>query len=187
MISLAQLQEELAAYLLAAVRDDADPAVASVAPTSGRSPAEQLALYRTLVRSQHGDALRETYPACCELVGRPYFQQLSSLYFASHPISQPDLGEYGQHLPQFLEEVVAERPEAAALHYLPDLARLEWAWDRANHQQAATTLHLAEPVHLLWDAILEERDPPAFLGDGAVVVEIWRQDDQRKIRVVPQP
>ncbi len=86
-----------------------------------------LAAYQGSVMGKLTRALEEIYPVCCRLVGPEFFAAMSRVYVRQHPSRSPDLGDYGSQLPSFLEQF----EPAAALPYLPDVARLEWSWHRA--------------------------------------------------------
>lgn len=205
---LARVQTGLAQYLLAEKRRDNDPFLEWIVPRPGRSAVEQLALYRQLVRANHTQALRDTYPCCHALVGDAYFKQLGALYFARYPTPAADLNRYGGAFAAMLTALEEERDEIAVLPFLADLARLEWAWQQLNGQaeparldmvalaeipaerHAALRLHpnptlvrleLGYAVHGLWDALLqgEQADAPAH---EPVLLLLWRHAGQRWVR-----
>ena len=205
---LARLQAGLARYLLAEKRRDNDPSLQWVVPRPGREPAEQLGVYRQLVRANHTQALRDTYPCCRALVGEAYFKQLGALYFARHPTADADLNRYGGAFAAMATALAQERDEIAALPFLADLARLEWAWQQLNGQADPALLDMAalaevpaerhaelccEPnptlvrlelgyaVHDLWDALLQggEAEAPAR---EPVFLLLWRHAGQRRAR-----
>ena len=95
-------------------------------PSGGkRSPQKQISIYRQTVRSNLYGALKDTFPACCKVVGEDYFKQIAADYFHKFPPDEPDLNQYGDRFESYLEELTEVRPEAKSLFYLPELARLE--------------------------------------------------------------
>jgi hypothetical protein len=107
MSTLAERQREFACSLFDQGRD-ADPG---------------LAVYRASVAANFSSALAATYPVVRRLVGEAFFAEAAWRFALSHASTSGDLNEYGAHFPAFL----AAYPHAAALAYLADVARLEWA------------------------------------------------------------
>ena len=141
-MSLARAQAELLERLHAAgVPDD-----------------ERLAVHhRTLRAAWHG-ALEHAYPVVRRLVGEGFFAAAASRYGEAHPSCSGDLHAFGARFAAFL----AADPHAAALDYLADVARLEWA------------------VHLCAQA----RDPVAF--DIAALAAL-APERYAAVRLLPQP
>ncbi len=100
-------------------------AAAIAAPAGGGDAG--LAVYRNAVRANYRNALRASYPVVCALTGTPFFHAAVDAFAAAHPSRCGDLNVYGGAFADFL----AAYPHAAALPYLPDVARLEWAQDEA--------------------------------------------------------
>src|SRR6266851_3663840 len=103
------------------------------------SAAERLEIYRNSCRSVTVEVLRMTYPAVDRLVGRDFFELAAKQFCAAHPPGSGYLNEYGDEFTDFL----AGLPEAAAaLHYLPDVARFEWALTCAANADDTPVLDL---------------------------------------------
>ena len=178
MTALARLQRDFMAVL---AREDAGPA----------------AIHRRNVVSARHDALAATYPVVRRLVGDAFFRALALRYGAAHPSRSGDLHLYGDALPRF----VADDPFAAALPYLPDVARLEWACHESLHAADAPPLDAAalarvpaerahairfvlhpsvrllacgHPVAALWEANQPERDGTPDRTEDADRVCVWR-------------
>lgn len=83
-----------------------------------------LAVYRNTVMKGWVDALEANYPAVCRLVGVPFFREAAAVYARIHPASQACLLRYGAQFADFL----AGYEPAAALTYLPGVARLDRCW-----------------------------------------------------------
>jgi Putative DNA-binding domain len=147
----------------------------------GLSPKSRLSIYRNTFIGTLTTALRLSYPAVHRLVGTEFFEGAASLFIAAHPPEGAYLNGYGQKFPDFL----ASFPPAAALAYLPGVARLEWAVNRAlhapdlpgldvsrlsavppaDHERVCFTPHPAvglvrdsAPADLIWRAVLDQDD-----------------------------
>jgi hypothetical protein len=132
--SLRELQRSFAAAvfsdapaILAQLRDGAFPA------------ARTLQIYRHNVFATLAEALAACYPVTKKLVGEEFFDYLADRYLRQHPPRTGNLHEFGAALADFL----AAFPSAQPLVYLPDVARLEWAWQQAYHAPDATSSALA--------------------------------------------
>ena len=131
---LRDLQTEFAAALL-----DEHPQLGAHI-RAGRFPAAQhFQVYRNnLVESLTG-ALRAVYPVVEKLVGDGFFRYAAHEYLRDHRPRSGNLHDFGDAFADFL----AGFEPAAGLPYLPDVARLEWAWHRAFHAADAQAFDLA--------------------------------------------
>jgi len=154
--------------------------------------AERLNIYRNNVAITLIGALRLVYPAVDKLVGQDFFGAAAQAFIAGNPPRTACLDDYGGEFPDFL----AAFPAAAALAYLPDVARLEWMVNLALHAPDAPALRpdaltdLADgehgrvrfmphpsvrllsvryPADAIWRAVLSGDE--AALGDIATKVE----------------
>src|SRR2546427_808792 len=132
MQSLRDVERDFARALLG----EADGAVVASILGDGLSPAARLGVYRNHVFSTLTDALEATYPVVCRLVDPRFFAYAVDRYIRACPPAGPCLFEYGESLPEFL----AAFPPCRHLQYLPDVARLEWAINRALHAEDAEPL-----------------------------------------------
>ena len=96
-------------------------------------------VYRNNITVALIEALESSFPAVRRLVGEEFFHEVARQYAATDPPASPVLLEYGAGFPQYLEGF----EPAAALPYLPDVARIERAWLEAYHAPDATPLDLA--------------------------------------------
>lgn len=103
---------------------------------AGADVHHRFGVHRNNVMVSLVDALADTYPVVLALVGEPFFRAMAREHVRHYPPDSPVLAEYGRHLPEFL----ADFPPAAALPYLPDVARLEWARQVAMHAGEASAL-----------------------------------------------
>jgi hypothetical protein len=90
-------------------------------------------------RSSLANALRWSFPAVRSLVGEDFFEAMALQFMRWHAPDGSCLDDYGSEFPQF----VADFPPAHALSYLSDVARLEWAVNRALHASDAERLEPA--------------------------------------------
>ena len=168
-LGLAELQEAFAA---AVMRPEGElPAV-----VDGRSQSQRIKrfnVYRNNVHASLAAALAARFPVVKRLVGDEFFRAMTLVYIKSNLPCSPMLSEYGQTFPSFVEkfEPVSDLP------YLPDVARLEWARNRAYHAADAVTLaitSLAEiaPRHLAGIRLLLH-PAAAFVASPYPIVSIW--------------
>jgi hypothetical protein len=86
-------------------------------------PAEQLSIYRNTSRTALTSALRLNFPAVERLVGEDFFTAAADTFITREPPQTAWLDLFGEGFPEFLQGF----EPAAALVYLPDVARLERA------------------------------------------------------------
>jgi len=143
--------------------------------------AERLDIYRNTFSSALTRALRLSYPAVHRLVGAEFFEGAARIFIEIAPPASACLDDYGETFADFL---LGFEP-AASLAYLPDVARLEWAVNRALHARDAEPLDVRtlaavadtdrarvrftphpsvglvcadHPADLIWRAVLGEDD-----------------------------
>jgi len=194
MRALAEMQQEFARAIHSGT-------LADIAFASGPvSPQEALRIHRNTVLGALVGALRLVYPCVDRLVGEAFFDQMASALALVRPPASACLADYGEGFAEFMQ---AYEP-AAHLGYLPDVAQLEWAMDRAalgsdvrrryaldegvwlDLPQSIAVLSLDYPADLIKHA-LEAGDDAALaaidLGTGARWLVVWRTD--RRIAVKP--
>jgi hypothetical protein len=120
MPTLREVQTAFARGLIARDTGLASPFVAEDATIAA---AERLGIYRNTFVGTLIQALRNTYPAVERLVGAEFFEGAATVFVGKYPPVGAYLNEYGGEFGDFL----AGFAPAAALAYLPDVARLEWA------------------------------------------------------------
>jgi hypothetical protein len=101
---------------------------------------DRLDIYRNTIFSGLTKTLRLAYPAVERLVGAEFFEDAAQAFIAEHLPCSACLDQYGDEFPDFLRDL----PSAASLSYLADVARLEWAVNRALHAPDAKPLELAQ-------------------------------------------
>ena len=120
---------ELQADFRTALFGGPDRRVAAAVREDGLAAEARLAIYRHHVFTTLTDVLAATYPVVCRLVDPRFFAYAATLYIRRHPPSGPCLFEYGDGFARFLSAFAPCRH----LVYLPDVARLEWAMNVAEH------------------------------------------------------
>lgn len=149
----------------------------------------------------HGllEGLTDVYPATRHALGDEAFKAFARDYVRSHPLTSGDQTSYGAAFPAFFET----HPQAGALAWLGDLARLEWAEHQAHHAadaracdfddlldpQARLALHPSvSPVTLSHNAEALRGAEPFTLQ---AVASRWlvgrdRDDDVVRLRLAPE-
>jgi len=172
MPSLAELQQRFADALYAP--EGAIPAFA----VAGAAPApERMDIYRRAIFANYRKALAATYPAIRQIVGDAAFAAAVNAYVRAQPSASGDLNDYGDTFGAFL----AEHPPLAALRYLPDVARLEWAIDEVNRaaddapapERVLEALAAVAPEHLAGIGLrLSARC--RLVSSAYPILEIWQ-------------
>lgn len=207
MSPLHELQRDFMASIF---NRDNDAALAHIAP-SELSKARRLAIYRNNVYVGLTQTLQGIYPVIQRLVGEGFFKYAATNYIDHHPSTSGDLNRYGEQFAEFLSRF----PSAAELEYLPDVARLEWAYHRvysaADHpplnldhlslvvpddygklklmlHPAACLMHSDYPISKIWHV-----NQPGHEGDHAVDLSlggekllVQRQDGTLAIEVLTE-
>lgn len=166
----------------------------------GLAPERRLSVYRNTFDSTLANALRLSYPAVHKLVGTEFFEGAARLFAHERPPQASCLDFYGADFADFL----AAFEPARSLPYLPDVAHLEWAVNRALHapdvepldpnRLATVASHLHEcirfvvdpsislmridhPADTIWSAVLagdDEALAAISLAEGPVHVLVQR-------------
>jgi hypothetical protein len=170
VLPLLELQHAM--YRSLVERDDGPAAAYIIA--GGLPPESRLSVYRNTFIGTLTTALRLSYPALQRLVGAEFFEGAAALFIEAQPPGSAYLDEYGEAFPEFL----ASFPPAAHLTYLPGVARLEWAVNRALHAPDLPGLDVGRLVSIPSATQDQVRfTPHAALGlvrDDAPVDLIWR-------------
>jgi hypothetical protein len=121
MLTLRELQQQFIASLNKTSQGDF---LNAIALHPRLSPSKQLALYHESIIARFQKTLSDIYPVCYKLVGADFFRGMALLYIQNTSSQSFDLNTYGHFFP----DSITHFPPANALSYLPDVARLEWAW-----------------------------------------------------------
>ena len=198
MRSLADVQ----ACMAAALRNSAGADLTAIVAGDGLAPEARLAIYRHHFITSLTEGLRATYPVVHRLVGAGFFRYAAHEFITTRPPAGPCLAEYGEGFGEFLDVF----PPCNTLAYLGDVARLEWAIDRAGRatdtvpltvvalrsldspdlerltarfDPSLALLSSAWPIDTIWRANQPDADPTAVVdaADGPVALEIRRLGD----------
>ncbi len=184
------LREVQAAFARGIAFADEDEALGMI-EADGIGAAGRLSVYRNTYRSTLVAALRQVYPAVERLVGAEFFEGAALPYVAGEPPGSAYLNEYGGGFAGFL----AEFAPAAALPYLADVARLEWAASQAANAPDAPAL---DPVALARldaaeqaEASLRPHPSVRLIALAYPAERIWRavreRDDAALAALDPRP
>ena len=98
-----------------------------------------IGIYRNNFRGGLTKALVLTHPVVEQLVGEDFFRAVCQDYIRKHLPQETNLDAYGTEFATFLETF----EPAKTVPFLPDVARLEWAFHEASQAPAARTLDVA--------------------------------------------
>lgn len=123
MPSLLKLQQTFQQAILQSAHDEV---LSHIKPNHLLSQQTQFNLYKNSITGNLKKALSKIYPVCSQLVGEDFFLAMAGQYISQTPSRTRDLNLYGNDFAEF----IADFEPAQSLTYLPDVARLEWAWHR---------------------------------------------------------
>ncbi len=171
MPSLRELQRGFSAATL--FGDDA--ATARLAVMAGDlDPQTRIGIYRNNILGNYRKVLAATFPVIRQLVGGPFFDAATDQFVRGYPSRHGDVNGYGADYAEFL----GFYPPARELHYLADVARLEWAVDQANIAADAAPLDVAALGGVAPDALAEVRfqlHPSArLIASPFPILRIWQ-------------
>jgi hypothetical protein len=202
MPTLLEIQRAVDRSLVA--REDS-PAVAHVV-ADGLAPEARLNIYRNTFIGTLTTALRLAFPAVHRLGGAPFFESAVRLFIEAQPPRSAYLNDYGEAFPGFLDAF----DSAASVPYLAEVARLEWAVNRALHAIDVDALDLSRlfelgpaeqssvafvphpsitlvnaryPVDAIWRAVLDQ-DDDAMAGIDLQTGPVWLLVERRESGVV---
>jgi len=197
-VRLGELQHLLALAVESPGAAEPGALASSIAPHPPLDAVARAGIYADMYRARLQDALRSDFPNLARLVGDEGFSELSWAYGAAHPSASSDIGQFGRHLPDFLEAHPGTRGDEA------DLARLEWALAQAFTAKdaqparqealgrlgeaaaearfafvpALDVLVLSHDVLPLWQQLEAESEELPALDSRPVSVVVWRKGFQ---------
>lgn len=92
-------------------------------------------------------ALTGVYPVINKLVGDEFFAYAAGSYLQAHPSCTGNVHDFGDAFPAFLAQLAG----AESLPYLPDVARLEWAYHEVFHAPEGGVLDVGRLAAVLSD------------------------------------
>jgi hypothetical protein len=122
-----------------AMTGGAGGALEGVLAAGAITPAERLGVYANTIFTSLAEVLAGTFEATARLVGEDFFRGMARAFSTQNMPAEPVLSRYGAGFADF----IAGYAPAATLPYLPDVARLEWAWNEIYHAQDTQPLALA--------------------------------------------
>jgi len=162
--------------------------------------ATRLGIYSGAYGSRLADALGSNFPVLKQFLGDEDFHALAAAYVRAHDSPYFSIRRYGDRLPEFLAThagygtapVLAEMarwewsltevfdaPDATPLGHeaLEKIAPEQWAGLRFSWHPSLRRLALSWNVPQIWQAITEEREPPApSLCDSECEWLLWRRE-----------
>jgi hypothetical protein len=138
MLTLREPQERFAQAVLGCDDNVLGQHVHANGFAGGITGARRLQVYRNNTLASLTEALTALYPVVRRLVGEEFFGHAAREYIPAHPSVSGNLHDFGGELAAFL----ARFPGAAELVYLPDVARVEWAYHQAFHDAEHSSLDL---------------------------------------------
>jgi len=97
-------------------------------------------VYRTNILEKLTKVMAITYPTTEKLVGKDFFRYISYSYVRQYPPQTGDLLLYGHNFPDF----IADLPQTQNLPYLRDVARHDWAFNKAYYAKDDNALKLKD-------------------------------------------
>ncbi|MEM8744097.1 MAG: DNA-binding domain-containing protein [Pseudomonadota bacterium] len=174
---MSQLSETQSGFAHAVLKADAD-VPDGVASHLRPRPTKRFGVYRNNVYVSLISVLEGRFPVVARLLGEEFFKATARVYVEHHPPTSPVLMRYGGGFPDFLAafEPVAELP------WLPDVARLEWAWNLAYHAAdrdpvSPEALSSIDPATA--DTLVFQFHPSVqIVRSGYPVVTIWSENSK---------
>lgn len=156
-----------------ALRDPALEVPSAVGPRDHCAPLARFNVYRNNTAVSLTEAIADGYPVVRELVGDEFFTAMARTYVDQNVPVSPVLIHYGGSFPDFIDSF----EQAAALPFLADVARVEWAWGQAYHAAdcvgiTAKTLQSINP-EALDEARLELHPSLHLLQSDWPAISIW--------------
>lgn len=173
------LHDELADFSHAIIKGTASSVRFTTSPQY--SAAVGLEVYRNNYRGNLQDALAGAYPVIGQLVGAEFFHILARDFITQHGSCSANLFDYGAELGDFLEDYEAAR----SLSYLPDMARLEWAFHRAYFATDAEPFDLARLSQIALsdyaNLLLHVQPACRIVASTFPIVAIWQAHQPRGV------
>ncbi|WP_374379676.1 putative DNA-binding domain-containing protein [Dongia sp.] len=123
MIGLIDLQRQI----VSAIREHTEMAPTGVYRPEHLPTGDSLSVYRNHHQISLGAVLAVTFRTVSLLIGEEAFHVLARRFLRNHPPRQPCVPEYGAEFPAYLDSEILVKD----LPYLSDIARLDWALNRA--------------------------------------------------------
>lgn len=126
-MQLAKIEKDFMSCLLKPDQDSSS-FLSQLLPLKFIDAEKQLFIYLSNVNGAHQKVLGQVYPACFNILGADYFNQLCRIYRLEYPSVDADLNVYGEYFSCFIEKQIEDNVELNGFEYLTDLTKLEWSW-----------------------------------------------------------
>lgn len=140
----------------------------------GLTARQRLNIYRNNVNISLRESLQAVYPVVNRLVGDDFFKLMAHEYRKKHPSLSGNLHEFGKHFSSF----TAEFAPASQLAYLPDVAKLEWAYHQVFHAAEHPAFDLEKlqtvPPEKYGELFFKLNPASQLLKSDFPVVRIWK-------------
>ncbi len=176
--------------------NDSEPrSISSLSDGGMLSKMDRLKIYQNTMRTAHTSALAECFKCCEIILGNQYFNRVANEYFYSNPAMSQNINLYGQQFPQYLESWVYNHTETEKFKYLPDLAKLEYAYEKAYYLNddpifdfdAFSKLNGSEQQHITFNASHSLK----LLKSDYPIYEIWninrKNETTHKVHSISEP
>lgn len=147
-------------------------------------------IYRNNYVKAHTTALADTFSTVQKIVGIDYFEQLAKAFVANNPSTSGDLNDYGRAFPSFLNGFLPSIPHGDTLAYLPDMARVDWAWFEVLRMETLASLTWQHELLNLspeQQAMVSAKPACRYLSSNFPIYSIWRlNEDEADLTVNSQ-
>jgi hypothetical protein len=139
--TLHKQQRCFAQFLVAGDKEQINTSALSLKQSASNQfkDSQRLQVYRNNFVISLREALASVYPVIQKLVGEEFFQHVAREYVQRYPSRTGNLHDFGDEFADFLDSF----PGLDALPYLPDMARLEWAYHHVFHATEDNVLNLS--------------------------------------------
>ena len=140
------------------------------------SDSQRLQIYRNNFVISLREALAGVYPVIHKLLGDEFFEHAAREYSQTYPSRTGNVHDFGDVFSTFLQDF----PGLESLPYLPDVARLEWAYHRVFHTQETKALNIGALSTLnetqLMDLEFELSSSFCHLASEFPILHIWQSN-----------
>ena len=147
---------------------------------SASEAADRLDIFRNNSLVTHTTVLAAVFPVVCRLVDPRFFAFMAHEFLRESPPQHPCLSQYGEAFPAF----VARFSRAAAIPYLYDVARLEWAISRVPTAPRMQPIPIAQFAARMEDpaaARLLLESPVYFIRSEFPIDMVWDLNQSRAV------
>lgn len=173
---LANIERAFVYHLMESDLADAN-FLSALVPCGNISAVKQLEIYKKNISGAYQKVLAQIYPACLNILGEDYFNQLCEIYRIEHPSTESDLNVYGKNFSLFIKEQIKNRKELKDFVYLPELSLLEWHWHKSYFVENDPVFDfekLAELSQVDQDLLIFKLSYAFFMHQSAFpLLDIW--------------